>query len=142
MKNLIKKILKEEFDSENFEWAEENGITSAEEFLYNKFKECELYKIRSRAWNGWMRYVDKKGNILFIDNIDVDKENSILYFNYHEIELVLKEMGLNYDEIQKLCIDMLYETHNRKVSTAKRKLEIQSLWIYETHKRRVVKVIH
>ena len=115
MKNLIRKILREEldwFESENFD------ISPAQQFLYDKFMECKLEPVKNKNWFGWTRYVDKNGEILFLDNIETGKENTILYFDYDEIYQKLGEMGLNYSEIQKLCIDMLYETHKRKVLTA------------------------
>ena len=115
MKNLIRKILKEEldwFESENFD------ISPAQQFLYGKFMECKLEPVKNKNWFGWTKYVDKTGKILFLDNIETGKENTILYFDYDEIYQKLEEMGLNDEEIQKLCIDMLYETHKRKVLTA------------------------
>ena len=113
MKNIIRKILKEEFDwfeSENFE------SSPAEKFLYDKFMECEL--IGSEKRPGYTKYINKTGKILFIDNIETGEKNTILYFDYDEIYQKLEKMGLNYEEMKKLCIDMLYETHKRKVLTA------------------------
>jgi hypothetical protein len=121
MKNLIRKILKEEFDSENFDWVS-SEIDPIREFLYDKFMECELEPVKNKEWLGWTRYVDKNGKILFLDNIETDQENTVLYFDYDEIYQKLEKMGLNYEEIQKLCIDLLYETHKRKVLTAYRLL--------------------
>lgn len=59
---------------------------------------------------------------IFLDNIKTGNKDTILYFDYDEIYQKLEKMGLNYEEIQKLCIDMLYETHKRKVLTAHRLL--------------------
>ena len=115
MRNLIRKILKEEFDSENFDWVSPE-INPGREFLYQKFMECKLIESEKRP--GWTKYVDKTGKILFLDNIETGEKNTILYFNYDEIYQKLLEMGLNYKETKKLCIDMLYETHKRKVLTA------------------------
>ena len=115
MKNLIRKILREEldwFESENFD------ISPAQQFLYGKFMECKLEPVKNKNWVGWTRYVDKNGEILFLDNIETGKENTILYFDYDEIYQKLLKMGLNYEEMKKLCIDMLYETYKRKVLTA------------------------
>ena len=116
MKNLIRKILKEEFDSENFDWVSLD-IDPIREFIYQKFIECKLEPVGNKDWFNWTRYVDKTGKILFLDNIKTGKKDTILYFD-HEIYQKLREMGLNYEEIEKLCIDMLYETHKRKVLTA------------------------
>ncbi len=111
MKNLIRKILNEEFNEFGFD----TEIDPAIEFLYNKFMECKLEKIRLKNWLGWTKYVDKNGKILFLDNINTGEENTVLYFDYDEIYLKMEEMGLDYEEIQKLCVDVLYETHKRKV---------------------------
>ena len=132
MKNLIKKILKEEFD-----WADEIEIDPAKEFLYNKFMECKLEKVENENWLGLTKYVDKKGEILFVDNIDRGYEDTVLFFDYNEIYKKLEEMGLNYKEIKKLLKDMLYETHKRKVLTAYSMDGEKDLWrLYETHKRK------
>ncbi len=114
MKNLIRKILNEEFNDFGFD----TEIDSATEFLYNKFMECKLKKIRPKNWLGWTKYVDKNGKILFLENVNTGEENTVLYFDYDEIYLKLEEMGLNYEEMRKLCIDVLYETHKRKVLKA------------------------
>lgn len=117
MKNLIRKILKEEldwFESEDFE------SSPAEKLLYDKFMECKLEPVKNKNWLGYTRYVDKTGKILFLDNIETGKKDTVLYFDYVKIYQKLLKMGLNYEEMKKLCIDMLYETHKRKVLTAKR----------------------
>ncbi len=118
MKKLIKKILKEEFDSEDFGWAEETEFTPAQQFIYEKFKECKLEPMQSKNWEGWTKYIDKSGKILFADNIGTGNEDTFLYFDYDKIYEKLVEMGLSYSEMKNLCIDMLYDTHKRKVLTA------------------------
>ena len=135
MKNLIRKILKEEldwFESEDFE------SSPTEKFLYDKFMECKLEKVENKYWLGWTRYVDKNGKILFLDNIETGKKDTILYFDYDEIYKNLEEMGLSDVEMKILVKDMLYETHKRKVLTA----QMTFLWVraqlYETHKRKVL----
>ena len=116
MKNLIRKILNEEFNEFGFD----TEIDPAIEFLYNKFMECKLEKVGSKNWVGWTKYVDKSGKILFLDNINTGDKNTVLSFD-NEIYKKLEKMGLNYEEMKKLCISMLYETHKRKVLTATRK---------------------
>jgi len=114
VKKVIKKILKEEFD-----WFESEDFESspAEKFLYDKFIKCEL--IGSEKRPGYTKYIEYwTGKILFIDNIETGEKNTILYFDYDEIYQKLEKMGLNYEEMKKLCIDMLYGTHKRKVLTA------------------------
>ena len=114
MKNLIRKILKEELD-----WFEQGNfeVGPAEQFLFDKFMECKLEPVGNKNWLGWTRYVDKNGKILFLDNIETGKKETILYFDYDEIYQKLLKMGLNYEEMQGLVKDMLYETHKRKVLT-------------------------
>jgi len=128
----LKRIIRESIDE--FDWVKKES-NPAEEFIYNKFMECELIESEKRP--GYTKYVDKTGKILFVDNIETGKKNTLLCFDYDEIYQKLEEMGLNYEEMKKLCIDMLYETHKRKVLTANhiyRKLNYQ---LYETHKRKV-----
>ncbi len=115
MKDLIRKILKESEDE--FDWIQKE-INPVEEFLYDKFMGCKLELVGNKNWLGWTRYVDKSGKMLFLDNINTGDKNTVLYFDYDEIYEKMEEMGLNYEEIKKLCIDMLYETHKRKVLTA------------------------
>ena len=119
--STLKRIIRESIDE--FNWIEPE-VNPAEEFIYNKFMECKL--IGSKKMPGWTKYIDKTGKILFLDNIKTGKKDTILYFD-HEIYQKLREMGLNYEEIQKLCIDMLYETHKRKVLTARLKKESLSV---------------
>lgn len=74
--------------------------------------------IKNKNWEGWTVYVDKKGKILFTDNINSGEKDAILFYDLDEILVKLKDMGLNDEQVQKLCIDTLYETHNRKVDYA------------------------
>jgi len=137
MKNIIRKILKEEFD-----WFESEDFESspAEKFLYDKFMECELEPVKNKEWLGWTRYVDKTGKILFLDNIETGKKDTILYFDYNGIYKKLEEMGLNYEKIKVLVKDMLYGTHKRNVLTVMEELVEQEHQLYETHKRNVLTV--
>jgi len=136
MKNLIRKILKEEFDSENFDWVSLD-IDPIREFLYQKFIECKLEPVGNKHWFNWTRYVDKTGKILFLDNIETDKKDTILYFDYDEIYQKLKKMGLNTNEIEVLVKDTLYDTHKRKVDIASYGSISGQKRLYETHKRKV-----
>ena len=101
---------------DEFDWIEPES-NLAQQFLYDKFMECKLEPVKNKEWLGWTRYVDKNGKILFLDNIETGNKDTILYFDYFEIYQKLEKMGLNYEEMKKLCIDMLYETHKRKVLT-------------------------
>jgi hypothetical protein len=137
MKNIIRKILKEEFNEFGFD----TEIDPVMEFLYNKFMECKLEKVGSKNWVGWTKYVDKSGKILFLDNINTGDKNTVLYFDYHKINEKMEEMGLNHEEIKKLCVDVLYETHKRKVLTAEKIILKIFMELYETHKRKVLTAI-
>ena len=128
----LKRIIRESIDE--FDWVKKES-NPVEEFIYNKFMECEL--IGSKKQPGYTKYIDKTGKILFVDNIETGEKNTVLYFDYNEIYQKLEKMGLNYGEMKKLCIDMLYETHKRKVLTAKHQIEDINNPLYETHKRKV-----
>ena len=124
-KEILRKIDKLEYvhrdrninEENNFDWVNEIGFSKPEQFLFNKFMECRLEKMGSKNWVGHTKYIGKDGKILFVDNINTGTQSPILYFDDDEIYLKLKEMGLTYEEMQRLCIDMLYETHKRKVFT-------------------------
>ena len=115
MKDLIKKILKEE--SDNFEWVNEiPQITPAEEFLYDLMSGLTI--VESKKWGNYMVYKDGNGAFLMADDINTGTENPVLYVDYNEIWEKLRGYGLNSEEIKALCIRMLEVTHKRKVLTA------------------------
>jgi phage regulator Rha-like protein len=115
MKDLIKKILKEEFD--DFEWVNEiPQITPAEEFLYDLMSSLTI--VESKKWKNWMTYKDKNGKILMADNINTGTERPKLYVDYTQIWEKLEGYGLKKEEIKALCVRMLEVTHKRKVFTA------------------------
>jgi hypothetical protein len=61
MKDLIKKILKEEFD--NFEWVREiPQLNPAEEFLYDLMSNLKM--VESKKLKNYILYKDKNGEIL------------------------------------------------------------------------------
>jgi len=117
MKNLIRKILREEFD--DFGWAEElvgntKQFSPAEEFIYEIMSNLKM--IPSENYPGWMLYKDKGGVTLMADDVDRDKENPDLWVHYDKIWGKLnQEFGLNEQEISDLCVRMLEMTHKRKV---------------------------
>ncbi len=120
MKNLIRKILREEFD--DFGWAEElvgntKQFSPAEGFLYDIMSNLKM--VPSKYNPGLMLYKDKSGITLMVDDADRDKKNPILLVDYDEIWLKLRqEFGLNEQEISNLCVRMLEMIHKRKVLTA------------------------
>jgi hypothetical protein len=113
MKNLIKKILKE-----NFDWVQQNvkQFTPAEEFLYDLMSSLTI--VESKKWENYMLYKDESGRILMADNINTGTKNPVLYVDYYQIWEKLKDYGLKTEEIRALCVRMLEMTHKRKVFTA------------------------
>ena len=113
MINLIRKILREEFD--DFDWVGEiKQFSPAEEFIYEIMS--NLTMIPSENYPGWMLYKDKGGVTLMADNVDRDKENPDLWVHYDKIWGKLnQEFGLNEQEISDLCVRMLEMIHKRKV---------------------------
>ena len=116
MKNLIRKILKEqdwfdEFIPKDFD------PSPAEQFLYNIMKNLTLTE--SKNIPGLMLYKNENGVALMVDDINRNKKNTTLWVDYGEIWLKLSEnFGLNPQEIKDLCKRMLEITHKRKVFTA------------------------
>ena len=116
MKNLIKKILKEEFD-DTFHWVNEiPQLSPAEEFLYDLMSSLKM--VESKKLKNYILYKDENGKILMADNIDRDTETPVLYVDYDEIWGKLRDYGLDSEEIRTLCIRMLEVTHKRKVLTS------------------------
>ncbi len=120
MKNLIRKILREEFD--DFGWAEEligntKQFSPAEEFLYEIMSNLKV--VPSENNPGWMEYKDESGVILMADNVDRNEKISHLWVDYDKIWRKLNQkFGLNNQETKDLCVRMLEMTHKRKVLTA------------------------
>jgi hypothetical protein len=115
VKNLIRKILKEEFD--NFDWIKNvRQFTPAEEFLYDLMSSLTI--VESKKWVNWVLYKDESGRILMADNINTGTKNPVLLVDYYQIWEKLKDYGLNPEEIETLCMRMLEATHKRKVLTA------------------------
>jgi len=116
VKNLIKKILKEEFDG-TFDWVNEiPQLSPAEEFLYDLMSGLTI--VESEKWKNWMVYKDKNGKNLMADDINTGTKNPELLVDYAQIWGKLRDYGLNLEETRALCIRMLEATHKRKVLTA------------------------
>ena len=115
MKNLIRKILKEEFNDVDW-WGEIPQITPAEEFLYDLMSGLTI--VESKKWKNYMLYKDENGRVLMSDDIDKENEEPVLWVDYDEIWGKLRDYGLDSEEIRTLCIRMLEVTHKRKVLTA------------------------
>jgi len=136
MKNLIRKILKEEFDS-TFDWVNEiPQLSPAEEFLYDLMSSLKM--VESKNWEKWMLYKNENGKILMADDIDRDTETPVLYVDYDEIWEKLIHYGLNSEEIEVLCIRMLEVTHKRKVLTSNAFGYNAASVLEVTHKRKVL----
>ena len=117
MKNLIKKILKEEFDPENFEWIKNvKQFTPAEEFLYDLMSNLKMAE--SKTIENWMLYKDENWKILMADDINRGAKKPVLFVHYNQIWEKLEGYGLKREEIKALCVRMLEATHKRKVLTA------------------------
>ena len=115
MKDLIKKILKEEFNDVDW-WGEIPRITPDEEFLYDLMSSLKM--VESKKRKNWMLYEDENGKILMADDINTGTKKPKLWVDYDEIWIKLKDYGLQYEEIKTLCMRMLEVTHKRKVLTA------------------------
>ena len=117
MKNLIKKILKENFDPENFDWIKNvRQFTPAEQFLYDLMSNLKM--VESEKLRDWVFYKDENGRILMADNINAGTENPGLYVDYRKIWVKLRGYGLKREQIETLCMRMLEATHKRKASRA------------------------
>ena len=132
MKNLIKKILKEEFD-----WIGDiKQFTPVEKFLYDLMSGLTI--VESKKWENYMLYKDKNGKILMADNINTGTEKPVLFVHYNQIWEKLQDYGLGTEEIEALCVRMLEATHKRKVLTAIIINTKSILWLEATHKRKVL----
>ena len=99
MKNLIKRILKEEFD--NSDWFNDiRQITPAEEFVYNIMSESTL--VPSTKIPGWKLYKDKAtGEFLMAyaanaKTLAVDKDKIW--------DVLINNFKLNKEEANDLCV--------------------------------------
>jgi len=135
VKDLIKKILKEEFNDVDW-WGEIPRITPAEEFLYDLMSSLTI--VESKNWEKWMLYKNENGKILMADDIDRDTETPVLFVDYDEIWGKLIHYGLNSEEIEVLCIRMLEVTHKRKVLTSNAFGYNAASVLELTHKRKVL----
>jgi hypothetical protein len=109
MKNLIKKMLKEEFD-----WIEDiRQFTPVEEFLYDLMS--SLYMVKSKNPENWVLYKNKNGETLMVDNINTGNEKPVLLVDYYQIFEKLEDYGLKTKEVKDVCMRMLEMTHKRKV---------------------------
>ena len=137
MKNLIKKILKENFDPENFDWIKNvRQFTPAEQFLYDLMS--SLIIVESKKVKNFMVYKSESGEILMADNINTGNKKPILFVDYTQIWIKLQDYGLEREEIEALCVRMLEATHKRKVLTVIFRKKILPYWLEMTHKRKVL----
>jgi len=117
MKNLIKKILKEEFDPENFEWVQQNvkQFTPAEEFLYDLMSSLKMVESESEKSKNWMVYKNENGENLMADDINTGTKNPSLYVDYDRIWVKLRGYGLKTEDIKALCLRMLEMTQTKGI---------------------------
>ena len=114
MKNLIRKILKE-----NFDWVgdEIKQFTPSEEFLYDLMSNLTISE--SKKLKNWVVYKDKRGQTLMADNINTGNEKPTLFVDYEQFWVKLKDdYNLSYKEVMALCVRMLEMVHKRKVLAA------------------------
>jgi hypothetical protein len=135
VKDLIKKILKEEFNDVDW-WGEIPRITPDEEFLYDLMSSLKM--VESKKRKNWMLYEDENGKILMADDINTGTKKPKLWVDYDEIWIKLKDYGLQYEEIKTLCMRMLEVTHKRKVLTAQIHFLFSLNLLEVTHKRKVL----
>ena len=117
MRNLIKKILKEDLDFNSFDWVDmpeiEARATPIKEFLYNLMNNLEMSESKSRP--GWVVYKNKKGQILMADNINVGGD-TVLWVDKDKIWKRLENRGLTFKEIEEILINVLDVNFSRKVN--------------------------
>ena len=117
MKNLIRKILKE-----NFDWVgdEIKQFTPPEQFLYDLMSNLIMTKSKNLPeFKNWVVYKNKKGQTLMADNINIGNEKPTLFVDYEQFWVKLKDdYNLSYKEAMALCVRMLEMVHKRKVLAA------------------------
>jgi hypothetical protein len=114
MKNLIKKILKEEF--EDFDWIKDQNPQPWEEFMF-QFTNLKPKLENSRYYGKLMVYIDKNGERVFFHK--QNPKNGFVWFNYDKIWSVFgARFGFNYSEIQELLERWLGEHYNLRGVTA------------------------
>ena len=126
LERLVKKILKEEQDFDDFGFGLSGRGKTPDNFLYNLMQGLEMSE--SKKAPGWTLYKDE-GKILMASNPPQHLPQHTLYVDYNKIWKKLKEMGLNDREIEQLCIKALNDVFNRKVTavTPSRALRIPYL---------------
>ena len=104
MKNLIKKIIKEEID--DFDWIRDTQPNGGLSWLVSNFG--DLTKV---VKDGKIYYVDSERKPLFYYYPGL--ENEPVYINYQRIwSVLIHDFGLKYSEIQELIKEWLEETYN------------------------------
>jgi hypothetical protein len=117
MKNLIKKILKEEF--EDFDWIKDQNPEPWEEFI---FRYIDLTpKLENTKHGIWMVYRDENGEWVFLHK--QNPKNRVVWFNYSKIWSVFEnKFGFNYKETEEFLESWLGEHYNLRRVTAKIRL--------------------
>jgi hypothetical protein len=113
MKDLIKKILKEEF--EDFDWIKDQNPQPWEEFMFQftnltpklentRFGEIMIYRDENNEWIFFHKQNSKSGSV---------------WFNYDKIWLVFgNRFGFKHSETQELLTGWLGEHYNLRGVTA------------------------
>jgi len=113
MKELIKKILKEELD--DLGWMRDQIPEQWEEFM---FQYTDLKpKMENTNFGDGLVYRDHSGEWVFFHK--QDPKNGYVWFNFNKIWLVFEdEFGFYYDETQELLGRWLGEHYNLRDVTA------------------------
>ena len=109
MKNIIKKILKEEF--EDLDWIKYQNPEPWEGFMfpYTNLKS----KLENTRFGDRLVYRDKNGEWIFFHK--QNPKNDYVWFNYNKIWSVFgTQFGFEYEEIQELLTGWLGEHYNLK----------------------------
>jgi hypothetical protein len=108
MKNLIKKILKEEF-GDDLDWIRSQEPQEWEKFMFpyiNLTPKMEKTSVGDR-----LVYRDENGNWIFYH--EKDPKNGYIWFNYNKIWGIFEsKFGYNYKEIKDLLVAWVEEHYD------------------------------
>ena len=131
MKNIIKKILKEEFGE--LDWIKDQNPQPWEEFMF-QFTNL-IPKLENTLYGEMMVYRDENGEWAFFH--EQNPKNGSVWFNWSKIWSVFGDrFGFNYDETQELLTRWLGEHYNLRGVTALDRLWGSDKWLGEHYNLR------